>query len=124
MPYNFINDMAKEVISNFKERPKSKIAWRAMGLGLSTLLVPPLLGFSAAVLRPIIDAAAGEKIGSAISFGVAAFALALPIAALIIGRRALKQGERSWAVWLGLAPAILIGAFWIFMLIGELILPH
>jgi len=71
--------MVKEIISRFKEQPKSKTAWWATGLGIATI---------------------------------------------IAGVRAFKQGERSWVLWLVFIPAILNGALWIFMIIGEFIFPH
>jgi len=35
--------MKKEVISKFKEKPRTKTAWWAMSLGLSTINVVPAL---------------------------------------------------------------------------------
>ncbi len=116
--------MSQEIISHFKEKPKTKIAWWVMGLGLATFLVPPFLGIFTAVIRPMIDEASSENIGAAVGFGAAALALGLSVAALVIGRRAFKQGERSWVLWLGFIPAMLIGAFWVLMIVGEFIFPH
>jgi hypothetical protein len=116
--------MKKEIISRFKEKPKTKLAWRAMYLGLSVFLVPPFLGIFAAVIRPVIDRASSENVGAAVGFGVGAMVLVLSVLALITSIRAYRQGERSWVMWLGLVPAILIGAFWIFMIIGEILFPH
>lgn len=116
--------MEKEVISKFKEKPKTKTAWRAMYLGLATLLIPPFLGIFAAVIRPIIDKASGENTGAAMGFGSGVLALALSVSALVAGIRAFKKGERSWVLWVGFIPAILVGAFWVFMIIGEFIFPH
>lgn len=116
--------MAKEIISQFKEKPKTKIAWRAMYLGLSVLLIPPFLGIFAAVIRPIIDQASNENIGASIGFGAGVFTLILSVLALVTGIRAFKKGERSWVLWVGFVPAILSGAFWLLMVIGEFIFPH
>ena len=116
--------MEKEIISRFKEKPKTKTTWRAMYLGLSVLLIPPFLGIFAAVIRPMIDKASSENIGVAIGFGAGVFALALSISALVDGILAFKRGERSWVLWVGFVPAILIGVFWIFMVIGEFLFPH
>lgn len=116
--------MKKEIISRFKERPKTKLAWRAMWLGLSTLLIPPLLGIFAAVIRPIIDKASGENTGAAVGFGSGVLALAFSVFALVVAIRVFKRGERSWVLWIGFIPAILASAFWIFMIIGEFIFPH
>lgn len=116
--------MNKEIISKFKEKPKTKTAWRAMYLGLATLLIPPFLGIFAAVIRPIIDKASSENAGAAMGFVAGAFALILSASALVTGVRAFKKGERSWVLWVGFVPAILAGAFWVFMIIGEFIFPH
>lgn len=118
-------NMSPEVISTFREKPKTTTAWWAMGLGLGTLLLAgPTLGIFAAVIRPMIDQVSGEQVGAVIGFGLAAVALALPVIALVAGIRALKKGERSWVVWVGFVPAILVSAFWVFMIVGEFVFPH
>lgn len=116
--------MKNEVISTFKEKPKTKTAWWAMRLGLGTILVGPLLGIFTAVIRPLIDKASSENVGATIGFGVGVISLILSVSALVAGTRAFKKGERSWVLWVGFVPAILIGAFWIIMIIGEFIFPH
>lgn len=112
-------------ISAFKDRPKTNTAWWAMGLGLSAVLVPPFWVFAAAV-RPIIDPASvnSENTSMAPGFGGVVFALALSVSALVVGIRAFAKGERTWVLWLGLVPAILVALFWTFMIIGEFIFPH
>lgn len=104
--------------------PKTKLGKQAMYLGLAAFLTPPFLGIFGAVIRPIIDRASSEKTGAAIGFGVGIAVLALAVTALAISIHAYRQGERAWGFWLGFVPAILIGAFWIFMIIGEFIFPH
>ncbi len=118
--------MKKEIISQFREKPKTPTAWWAMYLGLATLLIPPLLGIFAAVIRPLIDRVSvnNENAGITIGIGSAVLALTLSVTALIISIRAFRKGERSWVLWLGFMPAILIGAFWIFMIVGEFLFPH
>ena len=116
--------MEKEVISKFKEKPKTKTAWRAMYLGLSTFLIGPFLGIYVAVIRPIIDRASSENTGAAIGFNFGIVSLILSVFALVTCIRAFKKGERSWVLWVGFVPAILSGAFWILMIIGEFVFPH
>lgn len=116
--------MKKEIISKFGDNPKTKTAWWAMGLGLSTLLIMPILGIFAAVLRPIIDKASSENIGASIGFGIMIVALLLSVSALVMGILALRKGERSLALWVGFIPAILVGVVWILMVVGEFIFPH
>lgn len=116
--------MKKEVISKFKEKPRTKTAWRAMGLGLATTLVGPMLGVFAAVVRPLIDKVSGENTGAAIGFSLGIVLLILSVFAIVTCIRAFKKGERSWVLWVGFIPSILSGAFWIFMIVGEFIFPH
>ncbi|HAI74592.1 MAG TPA: hypothetical protein DCS28_00365 [Candidatus Moranbacteria bacterium] len=118
--------MAQEIISKFNEKPKTKIAWRAMYLGVATLLIPQFLGIFAAVIRPMIDKASvnNENIGRTLGFSFGIFAFVLSVSALVTGILAFRKGERSWVMWLGFIPAILIGAFWIFMIVGEFVFPH
>jgi hypothetical protein len=119
--------MEKEILSRFKEKPKTKIGWRVLYLGLSTLLIPPLFGFSGTIIRLLIDKVSvnpNASIGIPMGFNGALISLALSIFTIITGVRALKIGERSWAIWLGFIPAILVAIFWIFMFVGEIIFPH
>jgi hypothetical protein len=116
--------MKKEIISTFKEKPKTKTAWRAMYLGLSVFLAPFFLGIFAAVIRPMIDKISSENIGAAIGFSFGAIVLIFSILALVTSIRAYRKGERSWVLWVGFIPAILIGIFWIFMIVGEFLFPH
>jgi len=48
----------------------------------------------------------------------------LTVAALIAGVLALKRGERSWFNLVGLALALTVGGFWLFIALGEVLLPH
>ena len=118
--------MEKEIISKFKEKPKTATGWRTMYLGLAALLISPFLGIFTAVIRPIIDKESvnGENTRMAMGFGPSILAFVLSILAFITGVNALRKGERSWILWMGFIPAILIGAFWTFMIAGELLFPH
>jgi uncharacterized membrane protein YhaH (DUF805 family) len=116
--------MKQEAISKFKEKPKTKTAWWAMSLGLGSILIFPFFGIFTAVIRPIIDKASSETVGAVVGFGSMIVALIILVSALVIGVRALKKGERSWVLWVGFVPAILVGVFLVFMIIGEFIFPH
>jgi hypothetical protein len=114
----------KEIISKFKEKPKTKIVWWAMGLGLVAFLGGQMLGIFTAVIRPMIDKASNESVGAVVGFSLMIVLLILSVVALVTGIRALRKGERSWFLWLGFIPAVFSGLFWIFMIIGEFALPH
>lgn len=116
--------MKREIISHFKEKPRTKTAWWAMRLGLSTILVVPILVIFAAVFRPIIEKASGEIAGAAAGLTTILFSFVLSVAALVAGIRAYRKGERSWVLWIGFVPAILVGAFWVFVIIGEIMFTH
>jgi len=119
--------MEKEIISKFKEKPKTKTAWRTMVLGLGAFLVGPMFGIVTAIIRPIVDKESmvgRTNNGVAIGFNGMMIAFILAIAALITGVRAFKKGERSWVLCVGLVPAVLVIAFCIFIIIGESLFPH
>lgn len=116
--------MTKVVISKFREKPKTQTAWWAMGLGLATFLGGPIMGVNAAVIQPMIEASGVKYLGMSVSLSLMIAVLGTIVAALVTSVRALKLGERSWAVWVGLAPAILSSAFWVLMVVGEFVIPH
>lgn len=75
-----------------------RITWWAMGLGLATIFIGPLLGISAAVIVPALTKAIGEGTGSAFGFNFGLLAFLITIAAIVVGSIALRKGERSWAL--------------------------
>jgi hypothetical protein len=116
--------MKSPIISTFKEMPKTKIAWWAMGLGLATLLSGPFLSFFTAVIRPLLTNLFTESASGAFGLNLGIFSLIFCAIAIVVGILALRKGERSWVVWLGFIPALLSGVFWLFMFGGELLFPH
>ena len=50
--------------------------------------------------------------------------LVLAALALVTGIKAFRTGERSGVLWLGLISAIAVAAFWVSLIIGEIIVPH
>jgi len=104
--------MKKKIISKFKEMPKTKIAWWAMGLGLAAVLEIPVLVF--------ISSATHNLTGVSIPQSIGITGIVLTIAALVTGTIAYRKGERSWVLWLGFGPAILVGLFWLIMIIAEI----
>ena len=116
--------MRTVIISTFGEKPKTKTAWRAMGLGLAAICAGPILGTFAGFVRPIIDDAIGESIGAAVGFGAGILILSLSVSAEGAGVRALRKGEPSWVLWVGFVPAMLAAVFWVLMIIGEFVFTH
>jgi MFS family permease len=117
--------MTNEDLGPVKGEPKSAGTRRAMWLGLSTLLVIPILSGYTAGIRPWIDKHSSiTNLGGRIGFGIGVCSLILSIGALVAGVRAYRKGERSRDLWVGLIPAILVSAFWVVMLVGEFIFPH
>lgn len=120
--------MQTVIISKFSQKPKNQTTWQGMWLGLSTLLIPPALGIFASAIRPLIDPASMEgredRLGIEMGFGLVILSLVLVFFSFKLSIKAYKQGERSWVMWSGLIPSILIGLFWIFMIVGELFFPH
>jgi hypothetical protein len=116
--------MKSPIISTFKEKPKTKIAWWAMGLGLATILSGPFLAFFTAVIRPLLSQVFTEDASGAFGLNLGILSLILCGVAIVVGILALRKGERSWVVWLGFIPALLTGAFWILMFGGELLFPN
>lgn len=116
--------MKNEVISKFKEKPKTKIGWWAFGLSMPVIFGGPILGIFAAVIRPLIDKATNEKIGATIGFGFGIIAVLYLITALTLSIMAFRKSERSWFVWTALVLSVIATCFFFFMIIGEFIFPH
>jgi len=99
-----------------------------MCLGLGCLLIPPVFGVFAAVIRPLIDPASiqgrTDRLGLEMGFGLVVLSLVLVFLALRTSIRAYQVGERSWVMWAGIVPSVAIGLFWIVMIVGEIAVPH
>lgn len=117
--------MEKQIIrSKFKDIPKTKIGWWALGLGLVSVLSGPLTGLYSSVIRPLLSSLWGESRSGAFGINLGLFSLVVSVAAVTLGGIALRKGERSWVVWLGFIPALLSLVFWLTMIVGELIFPQ
>ena len=118
-----------DIVSGFNEKPKIKMAWRAMWFGLSALIVPFLWGFLGTIIRPILDPASLEgresfDLGNNLGIGAVIVSLIFVFMAARKCVVAYKQGERSWVLWAGAALSLVVGSFWVIMIAGELIYPH
>jgi hypothetical protein len=115
--------MEKEIISKFKEKPKTQTAWWAMWLGLSTVLTNPFFSFLTA-LRKILFRIITGRIFFFDSRGIMAFSLLLAVAAIVVSIIAFKKGERSWVLWLGFIIAVFCFVFYVSWIIAEFLFPH
>lgn len=107
----------RAVISTFKSRPHTKDTWHAMWFGVSGLLIFPLLGLIVGAINMLLGGTIGPLAisgGLLTIFGSSVFA----IFSLVLSIRALRAGERSWVMWLGLVSASIVASFWAFMIIG------
>jgi hypothetical protein len=109
-------------MGTFKEKPKAKIGWWAMGLGLATLLGVPLVSILTLVILPAFGDDFNEAMGQTIGVSMGVFSLLAGAAATVVGIIALRRGERSWAVWLGLVLAILTLVGWGLMILSDLLI--
>lgn len=89
------------IISRPNEKPKLKITWWAMVLGVLSLLCVCLNDFTA------------EKIADWLSYIAPIFG----VAALGIGILSYIKGERSWVLWVGIIPALFITVLGILVLL-------
>ena len=96
--------MSKEIVSTFKEMPKTKIAWWAFGLGLSLFLVPIL------TMTTDFDITWGKL------NVIPALIFPLLIGAITTCIIAYRKGERSFIVWIGITPTI----FFTLLMIAEI----
>lgn len=116
----YIVNMTTQVLSKFKERPKTRLGWWVMGLGIALVLMGLFLGLFASLIRPALAKASSSAASPAFGLGLGMFVIVLCIAVLVTGLLALRKGERSWAVWLGVIP----GLFFAFLFLAEFIFPH
>lgn len=111
------------ISSGLKSKTSDNKSWSSMWLGLASLLTFPILGASAAVLRPYLDETFGSTIGTVATVIVALLCIAFIIYALVVNIRTFRRGERSWVMWLGLIPVSIIGLL-LFYLVGAEILEY
>lgn len=105
-------------------KPKLKITWLVLVLGLLSCLgfisisINSVIQFLSTVVSPILGH------GLSPVFIIAIFSIISALISIVTGIYTYRKGERSWVLWLGFIPAILTCAFWIFLIVGELILSH
>jgi len=96
-----------------KKKPQLSITWWAMALGLIALLEFPLLGLYSFISKTMGAVELGPSVGFA--------GIIITTVAVTLGVISFKRGERSWILWLGFGPALVLSAFWLIMLIAEII---
>ncbi len=106
-------------ISTFKEKPKTTIAWWAMGLGLATLIGVPLMSILTAVILPAFAIELTDEKSQALGVSLGIISLLVGVAAVVTGIIALRKGERSWALWMGLTLATLTIVVWGLMILSD-----
>ena len=115
-------DMKHPQMSKFAEKPRLHISWWTMGIGLSALISIPLVILFGLSTGPLPIERHGAFNWYGVTWGsIFLLLIALTLAGIITGAIALHRGERSWVVWLGWVPSVLLGIFWLFMLIGTLV---
>lgn len=111
--------------NTFKAKPNSGAVWWIMGLSLASLFAP-LLGVLNRLFHQTLDRISlnNSAIRLPMGFVGVALSLVLSVLAVIVGVRFYRQGVRTWLLWVGFFPALLITLFWTFMIIGEVVFPH
>jgi len=94
-------------------------AWSSLGFGLVSLvaLVWPLL-----LSRTAPSGDEGDVTVSNSQL-VPLASISFSLVGLALGVYALRRGDRHWPTWVGLVASGLTVAFWLFFLIGNLVLP-
>jgi hypothetical protein len=105
--------------SSFRQRPGTRLGWWAVGLAAAFGV---MFMINAAVLMPLNQTGVpdtGLRQALLASFGIVM--LLCGLAGGVLGLVALiRKHERSWLVWLTVMP----GALVLFLLLGELLVPH
>lgn len=116
--------------SRFGEKPKSAAAWKAVRLGFAAFFLPLLfIGFFILARlsfdrESMIGRTGWRLLGAGLNGGVVLLSVVLSFSAVITAFKAFRTGERSWLLWLGFIPALVVGLFWVTMITGEILFPH
>ena len=100
---------------HFLGRPSTRFGWWSVGLGVTFVVL--FIINAAMFMTPTGDGLWRQVVLP--FYGI--FMLLCGLAAGIVGLIAvIRRGERSWAVWLTILP----GLFVLFLLLGEILVPH
>lgn len=103
-------------------QPTSPLGWWSFWLSFATVTWGRLFPLLVGVLAPKLRTESAFRIPLGITG--AALELVLALAAFGVGAAAIRKGQRSWMVLVALAVAVLVGGFWIFFALGEVLWPH
>jgi hypothetical protein len=110
--------MKTSVVSSLWKRPATRLGWWAVRLAAAFLV---LFIINSAVFMPLGQYAPETWWRQTLLPFYGIFMLLCGLAAGIIGLIAVvRQHERSWLVWLTILP----GAFVLFLVLGEFLVPH
>lgn len=99
--------------------------YRTFVFGLGSVVAPAVVGLLNSLFRYLFDpVSTGGQFRFTVGFIGSLISLVFSIVTITTGIAAFRAGHRSWYLWLGLIPAMLVGAFWVFMIAGEFIYPH
>ena len=101
--------------SSFLQRPGTRLGWWAVGLGAAFMV---MFIINSAVFMRLTENTPWQLIVLPV-YGI--FMILCGLAAGVVGLIAvIRKHERSWLVWLTILP----GAFVLFLLLGEFLVPH
>lgn len=118
--------MANKVVSKFKEDPKLPVTKKAMWFGIGSFVWAFVVVNVPYWITMYYRDIKGKEVPISPWIGLSLIfvELILAIVALNFGMKGYKQGERSWVLWIGLVPAILVALFFVIFIVGEFVFPH
>lgn len=106
------------------EIPKTKIGQWAFGLSIFTFIWGILLINMPSIFAFFMNNYGEMPFPIPMGFSSAIVEFVVAISAITTNIIAFKKGERSWPFLLGFGFAVLVGGFWIFFSLGEVLSPH
>ena len=122
--------MPKSLKNYLTKEPRIKLSQKALYLSLISICAPAFTMFLSITLRQLFDRESLEgrvgihRLGLSPGMLGAMLSLLFSSYAFYCGLVAYKSGERSFKLFLGLILGLIVGSFWIFMILGEIFLPH
>lgn len=103
--------MQNKICSKFEEMPKLKLTW--LFLSLSSVLIFGIVFLFIQAFTPIKAISGTNPYSAVYSLAsklivIAIIEIIIFIPSLVLGICAYKKGERSWFLWIGFLPVIMI----------------